>query len=123
LYLSVLKDCTDKLKSAISVRFVKIRITVGTPDAAQTAVLYGAVAQSVAYLTEFIRSFAKVSKQQDIDITPDFLHEETKADIQIRLSTNAAKLLGLGIKLVLSLLREKMKRQYKSPKKAGKHYV
>ena len=62
-------------------------ITVATPDAARTAVTYGAVSSSAFALTEALRRCKmKRNAQLEAVVIPDFVSEKSSADIDIVLS-------------------------------------
>lgn len=65
----------------------KFHITVATPDAARTAVTYGAVSSSAFALTEGLRRCKmKRNAQLEAVVIPDFVSEKSSADIDIVLS-------------------------------------
>ena len=72
----------------LHIRIAKMHITVGSPDAAQTAILYGAISGVAACIIELIDSYANLDslKERSVSIEPDFLSEKCDAKINITLS-------------------------------------
>lgn len=75
----------DKYSHVISVRAARLYITVATDDAANTAILYGTVIQSVAYLLELLRNFTRLEKlrRSKVCVRPDFTATSFSADIKL----------------------------------------
>ena len=69
-------------------KLAKIHVKVATPDAAQTAILYGAVSAIVANILELIDSYTNLKslKKDTISIEPDFIANESDIGINISLS-------------------------------------
>ena len=75
----------------LHVKLTKIHIKIATPDAAETAILYGAVSGAVACLVELIDSITNLGriKQSSIAVEPDFLSEKSSARLNISLYINS----------------------------------
>lgn len=82
----------------LHVKLAKIHIRVATPDAAQTALLYGLVGTAVEGLIAVIDKITNLDKIKEhaIYVEPDFLSDKSKVAINIRLSIS-----GLGAIIVL----------------------
>jgi len=84
-------------------------------DAAFTALMYGVVAQSVAYLFEFLdqRSGFRIRGKNRVQITPDFAPEEDKfgfdAEIEMIFSLRVWQTIGLAISTLRGFLRFRKK--------------
>ena len=87
----------------------KILITVGGDDAASTAIIYGIVSQSVAYLLEYLDSHLKISKKRkgEIDVRCDFTSENTVFDIKLSASLSVWQILDIAITLAYNYLKGK----------------
>lgn len=87
----------------------KILVTVGGQDAAKTAITYGLVSQSVAYLLEFLDNHLKISKKRkgQIDVHCDFTSETITYDISISASLSVWQLLDIGISLAYNYFKGK----------------
>jgi len=68
----------------LSVRAVKLNISVATSDAATTAILYGIVSQGTAYVLELLNNInnLKPIKKSAVNIYPDYTAEQSSADIK-----------------------------------------
>ena len=88
--LTVIKDIfasvAPKLAKYLKITLAKIYIAVATGDAAKTAITYGVVSQSVAYLVEALDQNANLKGKPDVSVTVDYLAEKTCADLEIKLS-------------------------------------
>ena len=94
----------------------RIHISLVGEDAAQTAILYGIVCQSVSYLLEIMKSLKTVSPPDlsDVSVTPDWLGEQTQIDIKISFSMrvgNVFDILGHVIRCAVVHLFRDMKKK------------
>ena len=82
------KKIISKFFRHLRIDVTRIRISVGTPDAAKTGILYGAVCQGVAYLTEVLDHVTNIkkTKKTEISVCADFVSGKTAADINISFS-------------------------------------
>ena len=87
----------------------KIRISVGTPDAAKTGILYGAVCQGVAYLTEVLDHVTNVkkTKKSEISVSADFVSGKTVADINISFSLTVWQALDILLGAAFEYIKSK----------------
>ncbi len=78
----------------------RIKLRIGGADAAQTAMLYYTVTNALGPMLAFIDKHAHLhgSRRAEIDIAPDFLSDEIKADIKLGFSTSLGGILGSLIK-------------------------
>ena len=85
----------------------KIIVTVGAKDAATCAVTYGVIAQSVAYLLEFLDTHLKINKKRrgTIHVLCDFTAESVTYDILISASMTVWQLLDIGISFAYNYLK------------------
>lgn len=69
----------------VRIKVNRMHITVGSDDAAKTAVRYGVILQLSAYLLEFIETkFNHVERLEGaMEITPDYLSDSVTSDIDI----------------------------------------
>lgn len=81
---AVLKVLFAKFFKHLRIKVVKLRINVATGDAASTAILYGVVIQSVAYVIEILNSTTNLKglKNADIAVSPDYLSESTSVEMK-----------------------------------------
>lgn len=121
--LDIVSLVCDLVKRVIStflghlrIRLNRIRLKIGTGDAAATALTYGAVTQAINVLMPLLDNLKQVRfpKSDDIDITADFTAEESEIDVCISFSLRVWHLLhvvfvalGRLIKYFLQLLKRK----------------
>ncbi len=113
-YFELIKDFLAKtynsVRRGLTVKIKSINVVVGTDDAAKTAIAYGVISQSVAYLLQFLDSIAKVSKTKSskISVTSDFLSDQTDFDFNIDISWKLWRalfiLLSTGYRALISIL-------------------
>lgn len=89
----------------------RLHVRVATGDAAQTAVLYGVVCQSLSYL---LALFDRVTKLKavtpDVSVTADYLAEKPCADVNLVFSLRAWGALAIAIGAAIAFIRTKIKR-------------
>ena len=68
----------------MKIKVAKLRINVATGDAASTAILYGVVIQSVAYIIEILNSATNLKglNKADIAVNADYLSESTSVEMK-----------------------------------------
>ena len=78
------KTFANKLKIDIA----KLNLKIASPDAAQTAIMYGAISGAVAGILEIIDSYSNLKQLEEgaVIVEPDFLSEKCEAKINISLS-------------------------------------
>ncbi len=103
------KKIISKFFRHLQIDVARIRIVVGTPDAAKTAILYGAVCQGVAYLCEVLDRVTNVkkTKKTEVSVTSDFLSGKTQADIDISFSLTVWQALDILIGAVFEFIKNK----------------
>ena len=81
--ISVLSVFFDKFSKRLHIKVARLKVNVATGDAASTAILYGAVIQSVAYLIEILDKVTNVDglEKADIHVNADYLSEKTTLDL------------------------------------------
>ncbi len=96
----------NSIRRGLTIKIKKLGIAVATSDAAKTAVTYGVISQSVAYLLQFFDSIARVKcpKKSEIYVTADFLSSETIFDFNIVLSWRLWRLLCIAVSLLYRTL-------------------
>ncbi len=72
----------------LKVNIKKLHIVIATPDAAQTAITYGAVSGVIAGIVELIDSYTNLKslKKNAIIVEPDFTSEKSDVNVNITLS-------------------------------------
>ncbi len=97
----------------ITVKVTKIHIKVATPDAAQTAILYGAVSTVVACILDLIDDITKLKplKESSTLVEPDFLSEKTDIKLNILLYVSVFNTIKVLIKSFINYYSMKDKTQ------------
>lgn len=85
--LDALKSLGKSFGKRFEIEALRLRITVGSEDAAQTALLYGILVQAVAYGLEILSSLTnlRIRKQNrsNVLVDTDFTSEQIKADLHL----------------------------------------
>ncbi len=85
--LDALKSLGRSFGKHFEIEAVRLRITVGSEDAAQTALLYSILVQAVAYVLEVLSSLTnlRIRKQNrgNILVDADFTSKQIKADLHL----------------------------------------
>lgn len=107
--LRILKLITAKFFKRIRWKIKRINVVVATGDAAETAIAYGVVSQSLAYMLEFLDGFAKVkvARNGSVSVNADFLSEKSRAEVDIYFSISIGAILSTGIHLAYEYLTNK----------------
>jgi len=86
----------------------RVHLFVATGDAATTAVAYGAVSASLAYLIGGLERLMRVhAKRGDVTVVADYLSEKPRADVKLRFSMPVGSALALLVSLALSYLKRR----------------
>lgn len=112
LVFAVLKDVQSTVIGYIGLDLERIYIVVSSEDAANTAILYGAVAQSVNFLLEFLRNmtgFRITGKEKDIAIVPDFGFGRTTVRLKLIVHIRIWQLIVLAARGIWSFWKYHMK--------------
>ena len=119
MILALLKKLYRETRGKIRIRFRKMHITVGTEDAAKTAILYGVIMQSAAYLLQFVESnFTHIERHDgDMTVEPDYLSTQCRADIDIICSVKLRRAIKIGIGMLFAYRNEKSKAEQKAARR------
>ena len=93
------------------VRVDRLAITVATPDAAQTAILYGGVCAALTALTEVLNSFShlRIHDAAYYGVAVDYTSERCRADVRIRFALRVHHVISIAIRTVLRAVDRMMK--------------
>lgn len=96
----IVADLISSFFGKLHINFVKIHADIGCEDACKTALAYGAVTQSVAYVIEFLDNITNVDKSRssDIDIRANFISQKSWVELNCLLYLRVISLFPLGIK-------------------------
>lgn len=85
--LAALKSLGKSFGKHFEIEAVRLRITVGSEDAAQTAILYGILVQAVAYALEVLSALTNLrirkKNRENILVDADFTSEKIEADLHL----------------------------------------
>ena len=95
----------------LRIDLARLNITVGGEDAAATAITYGYLCQSVAYLVEILDRFTnlKRTRKTEISVRPEFTAEKTVLDLHIAFSLTVAQALDIVFRTAFGYVKTKMK--------------
>ena len=127
----LVREIVSRFTKYIRIKIAKIHIKIATGDAAHTAIAYGALTQSINVLfplLEDVKNF-NMPKNQDIDISPDFLSEDSEIELKLVFSirvwqalvTALAALKRLTIYSIKKLEKQERKKAKKARKEAKKN--
>lgn len=104
----ILKSLVSRFPSYFRLKLSRIILVVGGPDAAQTAIRYGAVRTAVAYLVTLLEQFVsiKTTRKSELYVQPDFLNDRIDYDISIAFSTSVRALLAILLRSAFAYLKE-----------------
>ena len=100
---NVLKIFGGKLLRSIVFNKADINITVGTGDAASTALKYGKTCQKIYPIMGFLCS-NNVVKHHNINVSADFLANDTKGNFYFEMNICLRKIINSAIGLVVRLI-------------------
>lgn len=113
---NVLKIFGGKLLRSIVFNKADIDITVGTGDAASTALKYGKTCQKIYPIMGFLCS-NNVVKHHNINISADFLANDTKGNFYFEMNICLRKIINSAIGLVVRLIFDVVLKFLKNGKK------
>ncbi len=102
--LTLLKKLREVTRGKLTLHIRRMKIAVGSEDAAKTAILYGLILQSTAYLLEWAKEcFAQVrSAPGRIAIIPDYTSERCRAEIDLACYLSLSQALGIAIRMLIA---------------------
>ncbi len=119
LVSNLVKQVVGKFFGHLRIKLTRIRLRIGTGDAAMTALTYGAVTQSINVLFPLLESVKQVKfpRGDQIDITPDFTAEESEIDICISFSLRVWHLFHVAFAALGQLIKHFFKAQKRKAEK------
>ena len=112
LLRSLLASTVRRRTRWLKLRAAKLHVRVATGDAADTAILYGVVCQSLSYLLALLERVAKVkAKEPDVQVIADFEGERPSVDAKIVLSLKVIDILLAALALARADKEEDRKKQ------------
>lgn len=122
LILKLVTAVLRKFPKHFRVTVLRYEITVGTSDAARTAVLYGAVTGLSSTLFERLRRVTRfrIKRNAPVRVYADFLGEKSKADVAIDFSLTIWGALHMVMAAGLAFVQAKLTAKPKTPAQANK---
>lgn len=101
----------SKLQDKLSIRVRSFKIEVASPDAAQTAVLYGSVVGLCSWFWEWVQATVSIvrRKRGAMWVAPNYLKTQSSADIDITLKIHTLRSLFIFFSLI-DAYKEEMKK-------------
>ncbi len=100
IFTDALKEIVGKLKKYLFLEKYILKVDIGTEDAAQTAILYGATCSAASSLWSLVCSVKRRTKKPSLiqtEIKPDFLSGKTDFYADIVISIRIWQILSLGM--------------------------
>ena len=106
-YVALALDTVKCFLSHLRIDVFRALVTVGGKDAASTALTYGIVSQSVAYLAETLSNVTHFRRRYNtkIEVVPDFLSDRISAEIEIRFRVRLIHLIHVALRGGLGYLK------------------
>lgn len=107
LLIEIAKKVLEKTWRYIRIKIERYDITVGTDDAAKTALIYGGVSQATSYLFTLLDETAhfRVKRKAPVNVGVDFLSAETKASVQMDFCLRLWHIISIGLGAGIIYLR------------------
>lgn len=93
----------------IKTQKVKIRLLIGSDNAASSALIYGAAANAAVDIEEILRTQTDLRRECEIALGVDFTSEKTVADVEVRFAVTLANVLATAISFVFGFVKHKIK--------------
>ncbi len=100
IFTDALKETVGKLKKYLYLEKYILKADIGTEDAAQTALIYGATCTAASSLWSLVCSLKRRTKKPSLiqtEIKPDFISEKTDFYADIVISIRIWQVLSLGM--------------------------
>lgn len=96
----------ETLSRKLGIRVKRFDISVGTEDAAQTAVLYGAITSASSVIFRLLAENSRFALSRGARVRADFASEKTSADIKLDIFINISGIIALLRTIPKKLLRQ-----------------
>ena len=121
MIFALLRRAYELTGGKIGIEFRKLRLRVATGDAASTAILYGVVLQSSAYLLQWVESHYNHIRRRDGDMTVevDYLGRHPSAEVNLRLSVRLFRAVGIGLGMFRAFLAERKRARKRAARRVA----
>ncbi len=119
MILAILKRAYSLTKGKVRVEFRKMHLRVATGDAASTAILYGVILQTVAYLLQWTQDhFNEIRRREgDMTVEPDYLSDQPSFELDLRLRIVGFRAVGIALKMLHTYQVEKRRAKLRAKKR------
>jgi len=103
----LVSELVEKFTGHLRCEVLRLRIMVGTNDAASTALTCGVVSSAVSLLLELIANYTdmRLKQPQDIFVEPDFDSGEIHGEVRIKFSIRVINILRAGKGFIINYIR------------------
>lgn len=111
LVKKILSFFFSRLFGHLRIDVTRIRIIIGSDEAAKTAITYGIAVQAVAYILALLDKVSNVRglQKRDVYVDVDFLSEEIKVDMKIAFSIRLWHILHLAFGTLRRLIANRLR--------------
>ena len=109
MILALLKKLYETTRGRIGINFRKMHLTVGSEDAAKTAILYGVIIQSVSYILNFVEEkFTHIKRKAGaVSVQPDYTATQSSAEIDLICKIKIRHAIAMAVTMLLSYNKER----------------
>ncbi len=121
MILSLLKRAYALTKGRIRITFRRFHLRVATGDASQTAILYGVIVQTAAYLLQWTEDHFNHVRRRDGDMTveADFVSPKSTADLDLRISVRLFRAVRIGVGMLRAFRAERRRARRRAAKRVS----
>lgn len=109
MILALLKRAYKLTRGKLAIEFREMHLRVAAGDAAQTAILYGVVLQTSAYLLQWTEDHFNHVRRRDgaMTVEPDYLAAKPTAKLDLRISVRLFRAIGIGFQMLRAYSAER----------------
>lgn len=93
---------------------MRVRLLIGSDNAAKSALIYGAASNVAVDLQEILRTQTNLRRECEIAIGVDFTSEKTIAEAEIRLAVTVAGVIATAFGFIVGFLKQKIRQDKKA---------
>ena len=115
LITAVAKVVIKKTFGHLRLKMSRVHVRIATGDAASTAILYGAVSQSLNVLFALLDEVKRVKlpEESDVNVSADFLSEKSEVDVKIAFSLRVWHILHIACAAIIKLIKKMIENEKK----------
>lgn len=121
MIFALLKRAYKLTRGKVTIEFREMHLLVATGDAAQTAILYGVVLQTSAYLLQWTEENFNHVRRLDgaMTVEPDYLAAIPSAKVDLRISVRLFRAIGIGFKMLRAYFSERRRARRRAAKRTS----